>query len=88
MKLQAAREKRGWTPYAAAKRMRGVSESSLRNLESTPDSGSEVKLRTALEIVRVFWPDVQLGDLMCRKSFYLRISPRDARTDERLRYGA
>ena len=63
-----AREKRGWTFHRAAQHMRGVSEQQLRNIEgigaARPTDPLDCKLRTVLEIVRVYWPDVSLTDLV------------------------
>ena len=59
-----ARTARKWSLTAAANRMEGVSEQQLRNLEgigATRDTDpSHVRIATALEIVRIYWPDVDL----------------------------
>ena len=44
--------------------MEGVSEQSLKNLERDPHRGAEAKSRTVIQVVRVFWPDVSLSDLI------------------------
>jgi hypothetical protein len=63
-----AREKRGWSIFGAACRMRGVSEQQLRNLEqrgaTRPTDPAHVRVKTACEIIRVYWPDVQLTDFV------------------------
>ena len=61
-----AREARGWSFTAAANRMNGVSEQQLRNLEGIgatreTDPG-HIRVTTALEIVRLYWPEVDLVD--------------------------
>lgn len=89
MDPKAARDKRNWTIYATSARMKGVSRSSLQRLEAEPTKiGPELKLRTALEVVRVYWPDVRLEDLGIRKTFPLKIMPRDGAAEKKLRYGS
>lgn len=70
----AARKKRrdsqgkSWSFTAAANHMAGVSEQQLRNLEgigATRDTDpGHIRVATALEIVRVYWPDVDLEDFV------------------------
>jgi len=82
--FETAREKRGWTYYAASQRMEGVSEQSLKNLERGVTPPDRVQVRTAVEIVKTLWPDVSLDD------FYpdtpLRFAARDTNALRRLRY--
>ena len=64
--LIRARELRGWSIYQATEHMVGVYPNTLRSLEgSNPDrspDGLDCKLRTVLEIIRCYWPDVYLSD--------------------------
>jgi len=88
MDPKSARHKRNWTLYAAAARMRNVSRSSLQRLEENPTKiGPELKLRTALEVIRVYWPDVRLPDLGIRKTFPIKVMPRDGTANRKLRHG-
>ena len=63
-----AREIRGWSLTKASNHMEGVSEQQLRNLEgigATRDTDpAHVRVQTAMEIIRVYWPDVQLIDFV------------------------
>lgn len=83
-----AREKRGWTFHRAAQHMRGVSEQQLRNIEgigaARPTDPLDCKLRTILEILRVYWPDVQLNDLVGEDTL-LRVTPSDTAARGKLR---
>lgn len=49
-----------------SKRMEGVSQTSIRNIEGLnaqrETHGLDVSLRTALEICTVLWPDVHIQD--------------------------
>ncbi len=64
----AARKKKGWTLTKASNHMAAISEQQLRNLEgigATRDTlPSNVKVKTALEIIRVYWPDLDLADFV------------------------
>jgi hypothetical protein len=64
----AARKKKGWTLTKASNHMSGISEQQLRNLEgisATRDTLPEnIKVKTALEIIRVYWPDLDLADFI------------------------
>lgn len=88
MWIQDAREKRGWTVYAAAERMLGVSHQSLRNLEASPALGDECKVRTMLEIIRVYWPDVTLADFLTRPECSFKLIPADKKARRQLNYGS
>ena len=80
-----ARDKRGWTTYEAAQRMLEVSESSLTNLEEHPEIAPRIMLKTALEVIRLYWPDVQLSDLLHKKRYVLKVLPRDKEAEKLLR---
>ena len=71
----------------AANRMVGVSEQQLRNLEgigATRDTKpGHVRVETALEIIRVFWPDVQLVDFA--PGTPLAVKPKDSAARRRLK---
>ena len=66
----AAREIRGLSLTQAANRMVGVSEQQLRNLEgigATRDTDpGHIRVETAFEIVRVYWPDIHPVDFVPR----------------------
>lgn len=83
-----AREKRGWTFHRAAQHMRGVNEQQLRNIEgigaARPTDPLDCRLRTILEIIRVYWPDVQLNDIVGEETL-LRFAASDAPSRKRLR---
>jgi hypothetical protein len=88
MSLTAAREKRGWSIYQASNRMIGVFPNTLRSLEGlNPDrnpAGLDCKLRTVLEIIRVYWPHVTLEHFTeCDQ--LLRLVPKNAKADRKLK---
>ena len=63
-----AREAKGLTFTQAANHMVGISEQQLRNLEGigatrNTDPG-HVRIETALEIIRVFWPELDHRDFV------------------------
>ena len=72
-----ARESRSWSFYESSQHMAGVSEQQIRNLEgvgATRDTDpSHIRISTALEICRVYYPDVDLSDFHSRTPF--RITP-------------
>jgi hypothetical protein len=86
--LVQAREKRGWTQYSATQRMDGVLPNTLRTLEGgNPDrftDGMDCKLKTVLEIMRVYWPDVML-EHFTDEGQLLRLVPKDAKAERRLK---
>lgn len=63
MTLQEAREARGWTINQAAKRA-GVGHQGLENLEAGRVKAGDVKLKTALALIRLYWPDVALTEFL------------------------
>lgn len=82
-----ARDAKGLTFTQAANRMVGVSEQQLRNLEgigATRDTDpGHVRVETALEIIRVFWPHVQLVDFS--PATLLAVRPKDSSARRRLK---
>lgn len=85
--LIRARERRGWSIYQATQHMVDVYPNTLRTLEGlNPDrdpGGPDCKLRTVLEIVRVYWPDVQLDDFAGADCLFMA-APRNSRAMRRL----
>ncbi len=68
-KLRKARERRKLTFYAAAQHMDGVSQQQLMNLEHYESATrnadpAKVTVQVMAEVVRVFWPDIQLADFL------------------------
>jgi transcriptional regulator with XRE-family HTH domain len=63
MTLQEAREQRGWTVNQAAKRA-AIGHQGLLNLESGKVKPGDIKLKTALAVVRLYWPDISLGEFL------------------------
>ena len=82
-----ARTARGWSLTGASNRMQSVSEQQLRNLEgigATRDTDpAHVRVETALEIVRVYWPDVELRDFVPASP--LKARPHDTTAARRLK---
>jgi hypothetical protein len=76
--LTDARRKRNWSFHQAAAHMRGVTEQQLRNLEgigaTRPTDPLNVRLGTALEILRVYHPDVSLDAFAGEKTLF-RLHP-------------
>lgn len=68
MNLTQARTKRGWSFHVATQHMRGVFEQQLRNIEGEGATRTtdplNVSLKHVLEILRAYWPDVSLDDLV------------------------
>ncbi len=67
-RLVRARKIAGLTLYQAAELMPHTSYQTLYHLEGrttrpTP-SGEDIQLKTAIDIVRTYWPDIQLVHLM------------------------
>ncbi len=69
LKLIEAREKCGYSRYDAAMKMPNTRYQTLWHLEGRakgkkPPSGPDISLKTAVDIVQVYWPEIQLDDLM------------------------
>lgn len=90
MNLTEARRKRNWTFHQAANHMRGVTEQQLRNLEGIGAQREtdplNVRLGTALEILRVYHPDVTL-DAFCGEKTLFRIHPAGRQRNALLNWG-
>ena len=52
--LKNARAERGWSLYAAAKAMEGVSNQQLQNLEDGVTAPGAVRASTMIEILRIY----------------------------------
>jgi len=65
-KLIRVRESRKWTVYEACKRSHFLLPNTLVTLEGRnphrPSAGEGCTLRTALDIIELYWPDVALRD--------------------------
>ena len=65
-KLIVVRERRKWTTYEACKRSKGLLINTLVTLEGQnphrPPSGDGCTLRTALDVIELYWPDIALKD--------------------------
>lgn len=87
-KLIAVRRARGLSIWQASQKMDGVFPATLRTLEGrNPDrepGGDECKLKTVLEVVRFYWPDVTLEDFAGRE-LLMRLVPKDAKAERRLK---
>lgn len=86
--LVRAREKRNLSIWQASQKMEGVFPGTLRTLEGlNPDrdpAGDDCKLKTVLEIVRLYWPDVTLEDFTgCE--LLIRVVPKNAKSERRLK---
>lgn len=72
--LIRARKKRGWSTYQAANKMHSVLPNTLRTLEGlNPDrepAGDECKLKTVLDILETYWPDVSFDDFAGRQLIF------------------
>ena len=86
--LVRAREKRRLSIWQASQKMDGVYPNTLRTLEGlNPDrepAGDECKLKTVLEVIRLYWPDVTLEDFADR-DLLIRVVPKDAKAERRLK---
>jgi hypothetical protein len=86
--LIKARDKRKLSIWQASQKMDGVFPNTLRSLEGkNPDrntDGLECKLKTVLEIIRLYWPDVTLEDFADR-TLQMRLVPKDAKSERRLK---
>ncbi len=88
MALCRAREKRGWSIYEATEHMIDVFPNTIRTLEglnpSRDTDGNDCKLRTVLEIIRAYWPDVQLEDFAGAGCLFA-VAPRGPKERRRLK---
>jgi hypothetical protein len=86
--LKRAREMRGWSIYEASQRLGFSSTNALRTLEGlNPDrdpGGPNCKLKTVLDIIRVYWPDVDLQDFM-DEPILVKATARDPKSLRRLK---
>jgi hypothetical protein len=86
--LIRAREKRRLSIWQASQRMDGVFPNTLRSLEGkNPDrhpAGAECKLKTVLEIVRLYWPDVTL-EHFAERDLLMRLVPKNAKSERLLK---
>jgi hypothetical protein len=68
--------------------MDSVFPNTLRSLEGkNPDrhpAGLECKLKTVLEVIRLYWPDVTLEDF-AEHELLIRLVPKNAKADRRLK---
>jgi hypothetical protein len=87
-KLIKAREKRRLSIWQASQRMNGVYPNTLRTLEGlNPDrdpAGERCELKTVMEIIRVYWPDVTLEDFT-GSPLQMRLVPKDAKSERLLK---
>ena len=87
MKIQEAREKKGLTLYGACQLMPSVKWQSLKDLEEGIADPAGVKVRTMLEIMAAFYPDVSLEDFLGESQLFI-VAPADPTAHDRLRlYG-
>jgi hypothetical protein len=86
--LVSARERRGWTIYQTVQRMDGISHWTLRSLEGdVPDRntrGIDCRMKTVLEIIRVYWPDVTLDDFV-DDDILFKFSPKNVAAERKLK---
>jgi hypothetical protein len=86
--LIKAREKRKLSIWQASQKMDGVFPNTLRSLEGkNPDrhpAGFDCKLKTVLEVIRLYWPDVTLEDF-AECELLIRLVPKNAKSERRLK---
>jgi transcriptional regulator with XRE-family HTH domain len=79
--MRRARAKRKWSLSEAARQLGVSSHHAVRTLEgSNPDrapGGLDCKLGTVLQIIAVYWPDVDVDDFAGRRMPF-EIVPRDS----------
>lgn len=63
-KLIEAREKRGWTIYAAAQNARSVKRETLTRLEQGKSRPENIPVINVIDIIDIYWPDIQLRDFI------------------------
>ena len=87
-KLIAARRSRSQSIWQATQKMHGVFPYTLRTLEGqNPERnprGDRCELKTVLEIIRAYWPDLTLEDFADRE-LLIRAVPKDAKAERRLK---
>lgn len=67
-KLTKAREKRGWSIHAACAQTENVKYESLARLENGRTVGDRVPLRTVMELIHLYWPDMNLSDFVSART--------------------
>lgn len=86
-KLIKARRIRRLSIWQAAQKMDGVFPYTLRTLEGQNPAreprGERCELKTVVEIIRAYWPDITLDDFMDRE-LLIRAVPKDAKSQRRL----
>ena len=88
-KLREIRIARGWTThYIAAAHMQGITPQQLANLEGSPAAtrvtdARHIKLATALELLRVYHPELTLDALVGERTLF-RLAPSDHGAKRRL----
>ncbi len=68
-KLRSVRQARGITLYGAAKQMPHTGYGTLHHLEhqnadASPANPSDVTIRTVMDIIDFYYPDIDLGDFV------------------------
>ena len=63
MTFQEAREARGWTQYRAS-RVAGLNVSTVAHIEKYPDRAWLARAAAVLWLIKAYWPDVQLPDVI------------------------
>ena len=66
-KLTKAREKRGWSIHAACSQTESVKYESLSRLESGRTIGDRVPVATVMQLVDLYWPEVNIKDFVSNK---------------------
>jgi hypothetical protein len=86
-KLIKARRLRRLSIWQATQKMDGVFPYTLRTLEGqNPERnprGDRCELKTVLELIRVYWPEITLDDFTDRE-LLIRVVPKDAKSHRRL----
>jgi len=72
--IREAREARGWTIDATAKRA-GIGFQQLKNLEDGKTTPERVNAKTLFSVLFVFWPDLQIADLLPWAGALVRAEP-------------
>ena len=61
-KVRQARERKGWSVYAACEKMPSVGRESLARIESGRTDPTRLQFQTALELIELFWPELDIED--------------------------